>query len=431
MKFLQIAASFLGIGLLSGAVESASRAESLAESGPGLTGTWSVESFEITGRSISLNKAKALRFVFTEDKLTMRILENVIAETEYTTDASKDPPTMRLTYEGNPTLAIYKVEGDELQICMSGSAEVPPERFVSESGSPNRMLIVLKRGDLGPTGWPFFVVGADGSGLRQLATFPKDMAVGSPDWSPDGNKVAFDAWRLALGEDYGDAHVYVVNVDGSSLADLAVGAMPSWSPDGKRITFCQYGVNRGVWIMNADGSNPKQIDASGWGSDWSPVKNEIAYELSTGHENICVIDPDTGTRRFLLNKQRFQQVFWNMSWSPDGRQICFMGIREGDAREVAVVSAQGDEKGFRVILSQKESPQYKAMMPIVAWDGNPSQILVSMKGPGDKFRQVYVLDATGEAPPRRLEGQDADRDNGDMAWSPDGRMAVFNSKAPE
>jgi uncharacterized protein (TIGR03067 family) len=431
VRYLRIAASFLAIGLLFTAGQSRSYAEPQAKSSSGLLGIWSVQSLKHTGRSISSSKVQALRFVFAEDKLTMRILENVIAETEYTTDESNDPPTMRLTYEGNPTLAIYSIEGDELKICMSGSTEVPPNRFVSEANSPNRMLIVLKRGDLGPTGWPFFVVNADGTGLRQLATFPKDMGVGSPDWSPDGKKVAFDAWRLALGEDYGDARVYVVGTDGSELTELAVGAMPSWSPDGKRLTFCQYGVNGGVWIMDADGSNPKQIDASGWGSDWSPVGNEIAYELSTGHANICVVDPDTGKRRFLLNKQRYQQVYWNMSWSPDGRQICFVGIRDGDAREIAVVSAEGDEKGFRVILSQQESPQYKAIMPILAWDGNPSQILVSLKGPGDKFRQIYILDAAGEAPPRRLQGQDPDRDNGDMAWSPEGEMAVFNSKVPQ
>ncbi len=54
-----------------------------------------------------------------------------------------------------------------------------------------------------------------------------------------------------------------------------------------------------------------------------------------------------------------------------------------------------------------------------------------MKGPDDRFRQLYILDAQVKQLPKLLPGQSADRDNGDMAWSPDGKRAVFVSWEPE
>ena len=108
-----------------------------------------------------------------------------------------------------------------------------------------------------------------------------------------------------------------------------------------------------------------------------------------------------------------------------------MGIRPDEAKEVAIVDTEGDTKGFKVLLSIKEDSPYKSIMPIVAWHGNAEHILVSMRGPDDKRRQLYLLDAGGENPPKRFPGQDPERVNGDMAWSPDGKMAVFNSREPQ
>lgn len=53
---------------------------------------------------------------------------------------------------------------------------------------------------------------ADGSGIRQLTN---DTAIDfSPDWSPDGKKIAFRSHHDGL------ADIYVINVDGSNLRNL-------------------------------------------------------------------------------------------------------------------------------------------------------------------------------------------------------------------
>ena len=89
-----------------------------------------------------------------------------------------------------------------------------------------------------------YTIDADGKNLRRILSLPDFTFVGSPDWSPDGRKIALDSWRPTMGEGCGDARIFVVNADGSSLKDLGLGAMPSWSPDGKQLTCSQYGKTR-------------------------------------------------------------------------------------------------------------------------------------------------------------------------------------------
>ena len=145
------------------------------------------------------------------------------------------------------------------------------------------MVFVLRR----VHGQPLFVIGADGSDPRQLSGTPDSMSTGSPDWSHNGKRIAFDAWQPAFGENWGQRSVWVIDADGSSPRP-GPGAMPSWSPDDKQLTYCQYGPERGVWIMNADGSDHRQIDADGWGSQWSPKRNEIAYTVHAGGAGVWI-----------------------------------------------------------------------------------------------------------------------------------------------
>lgn len=66
----------------------------------------------------------------------------------------------------------------------------------------------------------------DGSGQLKLTNNPADDRW--PDWSPNGNKIAFHSDRD------GNFEIYVMNTDGSELTNLtnnpADDRCPAWSP---------------------------------------------------------------------------------------------------------------------------------------------------------------------------------------------------------
>jgi len=83
-------------------------------------------------------------------------------------------------------------------------------------------------------------------------------------------KVAF------MGNRDGDWEIYVVGLDGSGLKQLtsngASDGLPVWSPDGKTLAFVSdQGGTWAVWAMGADGANARRLfDIGGdLGSDWT------------------------------------------------------------------------------------------------------------------------------------------------------------------
>jgi len=155
-----------------------------------------------------------------------------------------------------------------------------------------------------------------------------------PAWSPDGTQIAFVSYRS------GNWNIYVMDADGGEdkylrrLTDVPswnLGAQnPAWSPDGKQIVFDQGGVH----VMDADGSNVRQLNFCGENPAWSPNGKYIAFADSPfcfgtagGAPNIHVVDADGSNDYRLTNNKVFDR---EPAWSPDGRHIAFVSSRDGD-----------------------------------------------------------------------------------------------------
>jgi Tol biopolymer transport system component len=77
---------------------------------------------------------------------------------------------------------------------------------------------------------------------------------GSPSWSPDSRRIAFDRG--------GD--IYVMNADGSHRHRLtwttSLEEAPAWSPDGRTIAFVSDRSGEvELWQINVDGTRPRQL----------------------------------------------------------------------------------------------------------------------------------------------------------------------------
>jgi serine/threonine protein kinase/tetratricopeptide (TPR) repeat protein/WD40 repeat protein len=119
-----------------------------------------------------------------------------------------------------------------------------------------------------------------------------------PGWSPDGKQVAFSLGFVG----YSGIAVYDMKSPETNLL-IVPGKDPSWSPDGEHIVFvrdCEVlrlseltTVERGfhhralveeeVWVMNADGSEPRRLArGAGWPS-WKDTTH-VYYQSRSGHE---------------------------------------------------------------------------------------------------------------------------------------------------
>jgi Tol biopolymer transport system component len=200
-----------------------------------------------------------------------------------------------------------------------------------------------------------YVVGADGSGLTELApvryadgttyTFPLDQP---PAWSPDGTRIAFVS----------QAEVWVVHADGSGLARLTdvpgEANSPAWSPDGATIAYVVLELEDdpdqgalvtggGLYLVGADGSNPTRLTdiPAEPGIAWSPDGAKILFApwWGFGPSDIYAVDADGSNLVNLTGDDAFD---WLPAWSPDGRRIAYSSDR-GSA-DVYVVNADGSGK---------------------------------------------------------------------------------------
>jgi Tol biopolymer transport system component len=165
------------------------------------------------------------------------------------------------------------------------------------SWSPDGLKIAY---DSGRQSSQIFSINLDGTGQKQL-THPEQLIEGlfapniRPDWSPDGRKIAFSSGPNRLQQ------IYVMNADGSDLVRLTDNAQPEcdptqpcnavapdWSPNGQRIAFHSNRVtevneesNSNIYVMNADGTDPQRLTGypgPDLDADWSPDGRMIVFQ---------------------------------------------------------------------------------------------------------------------------------------------------------
>lgn len=151
------------------------------------------------------------------------------------------------------------------------------------------------------------VMNADGSGARALTAGPsRHLFV---DWSPDGSKLAFMR----------EYELYTMNADGSDQRLLLAGFARNlaWSPDGTMIAFeggdwleDQEGNGGDIWVVNADGSKPRNLtnspDSYDAGPAWSPDSATLAFDSQDRREalpkaRIVTLDLASGQLRYLTD----------------------------------------------------------------------------------------------------------------------------------
>jgi Tol biopolymer transport system component len=255
-----------------------------------------------------------------------------------------------------------------------------------------------------------YVIGPDGSGLDTVITSGAEKA---PVWSPDGTRLLF--LRSANNE----TDIYVVNRDGTGLDNLTEGAAgddnyPSWSPDGTRILFTTErnysGSGSDVYVMNADGSNPRMMIEKAYGGSWKPDGTRIAIaSYRTGRFQVWLVDPD-GSNQTNITMSAGSDA--DPVWSPDGTRLAFTSLRGGAG-------------GTQLYVMNADGTQQRNLTPSLAgaaWPTwSPDGMSIAFDGPEDVFTV-----ATAGGSPLNITPASPGTDR-TASWSPDGDRLAFIS----
>lgn len=158
-----------------------------------------------------------------------------------------------------------------------------------------------------------------------------DVAEGtwmSLDVSPDGQEIVFDL----LGD------LYVIPIAGGEAKALTRGPawdmQPRFSPDGRRIAFTSDRAGGdNVWVMDRDGSNPKQVSKESFRllnqPAWSPDGDFIAARKhftsgrSLGAGEMWLYHRSGGDGVQLVKRPNDQKDLNEPAFSPDGRYLYY------------------------------------------------------------------------------------------------------------
>jgi Tol biopolymer transport system component len=184
----------------------------------------------------------------------------------------------------------------------------------------------------GRTSQDIFIQDVSRGIVRNLTGFTGSHHDTQPSWSPDGFQIVF----AATADSFAPNDLYVIGIDGSGLRQLTdwVGTdfNPTWSPDGRHIAFVSSRTNKiEIYVMDAMGNNLRQLtDNSRLGPGyvinptWSPDGTVIAYySMRPEHAGIYVVAADGGSERFLVGSGNP-----SFTWSPDGSQIAFLSVND-------------------------------------------------------------------------------------------------------
>lgn len=198
------------------------------------------------------------------------------------------------------------------------------------------------------------------------------------------------------------------------IQPLFASATPGFSLANSLIAYaCFVNSSDEICLMNADGSNIRQLTFDSHATDWYPSFSHDGQSIlfssqMSGHFDIFVMD---------LNGKNVRQITHDLddcyapSMSPDGAKVVFASTK-GDIQNIWVINADGTNP---VQLTHDTRDNVD---PVWSPDGTRISYTTTMRGNGD----LMIMNADGTNAHQVTQGVNVEGRN---TWSPDSRTLAF------
>jgi Tol biopolymer transport system component len=235
-------------------------------------------------------------------------------------------------------------------------------------------------------------------------------------WTPDG-KIVYSSFAS------GSPDIWIMDADGSNQKQLTVDSGSdrfglSVSPDGRYVLFPSFHAGNGnanIWRVDIDGSNPKQL-TNGSGIEFntfcSPDSKWVFY--SVGESEIRWKVPIDGGDPVQLTSP-YSDI---LDVSPDGKRMAyFIGNDDGTAKAKQVGVASFEDGETITVLDRPP-----ARPPRMKWTPD-ARALTYSSNRGGAFN-IWSLPIDG-GPPKQLTDFKHDLFIWSFAWSRDGKQLAM------
>jgi len=263
--------------------------------------------------------------------------------------------------------------------------------------------------------------GGEGRILSKHVTSVSDIA-----WSPDGDWIYFvaedektaeekarekvDDNVFAFDEDWHHRHLWRVAVETGEEERLTEGDFTlrgyDMSRDGTLILhhraptpLLDDGPNTEIWIMSADGSNPRQLTSNTigeGGAELSPDNSQLLFVANSNenfefyyNDKLFLMPASGGTPEVLLPGVPYD--IGEATWSADGREILFVATA-GVRRQLYRV-----EVGTRMVTQLTEGDHAVG----ASYDPTTRLIVLSINSPTNAG-DLWIMDEQGRREPQRV-----------------------------
>lgn len=258
-----------------------------------------------------------------------------------------------------------------------------------------------------------------------------DRLLWSPDFSPDGNSIAYIAYDASQNQ-----QIFTINIDGTGKRQVTSDAIKKWGVKwlNDEISFLSFDTDglEKIFLIKPDGSGrrkllgemirqgraPEDKPPLLGGASWNPETKTILFTSfdDKQRERIYEVNMDGTGRRQVIEDELRQ---WNPDWSPDGGSFVYVSYDSRYIQQLFTVNADGTGK------KQITFDDIKKSDPNWGQGGIIYNSFETISSSGEKLffinpdgsgKQLLVLDGFRQINPR---------------WSRDGTKILYEELDPQ